>query len=738
VERDKEYIEGTIEEIIYSNELNGYAVCVVDFAGEMVTAVGTLSYIMEGEHIKAYGEWQVHPNFGRQFKVDVYEKEFPEGEDAVWKYLSSGAIKGVGPVTARRIVDRFGPDTLSVLENNCGWLAEVRGITPARAKEIGEAFAEQFGAREAMIFLNSYFSPALSVKIYRKYRHASPDIVRSNPYRLCDEVPGVGFKKADSLAQGLGFAPDSPERIEAGIKQTLKEAASKEGHCYLPAARLAERAEKLLGVGYKAIEDIAASCLASGGLSIPPAEKDGFCLESVVSAERYVSLKLISLSRNSLPFPVEGIKEQIEVSESKQGITYDKMQVEAIIGGVERGVSVVTGGPGTGKTTVIRAIIDIFESLGVKYQLAAPTGRAAKRMSEASGRDAKTIHRMLEMVYSEEDKPVFSRDENNPLSSRAFIIDETSMVDIFLMEAFLRAVKPDSTVVFIGDSDQLPPVGPGNALGDMISSDVFKVTKLERIFRQAEQSLIIVNAHRINSGKEPYLKNRGGDFFFITEYDPLNLQSLLCSLCGERLPAAYGFNPIDDIQVITPTKRGECGTRELNRLLQSKLNPQNIGKIKSKREKKIADTLFREGDKVMQVKNNYDIAWKKDGDEGSGVFNGDIGRVKAISYKTETITVDFDGRVCEYSFSEALDLELAYAVTVHKSQGSEYPAVILPILRCPPPLTNRSLLYTAVTRAKALLIAVGDPALLAQMVENNKRDERYTSLKHLLTQNNMP
>ncbi len=731
---EKGRVEGTVEEIIYTNETNGYTVCLLDAGGEAVTAVGTIPYLMEGERIKAEGFWQTHPTFGRQFRVEVFEKELPESEDAVWRYLSSGAVKGIGPVTARRIIDRFGKDTLSVIEKTPEWLSEIRGISSSRAAEIGESFAAQFGARESMIFLNGFFGPSLSIKIYKKYRSAAPDIIKSNPYRLCDEIRGIGFDKADQVAQHLGFPRDCAERVEAGIKHTLMEAAYQSGHCYLPYGELSENCLESLQIGAGDFESALSFCVQKGEIIKTKCEFGdavGYALPSVYGAESYTAEKLKILSGNSLPLPLEGLDSQIKLSENKQGITYDEKQVTAIKNAATCGLSIVTGGPGTGKTTVIKAIIDIFESLGIKYMLAAPTGRAAKRMSETSGRDAKTIHRMLEMVYSEDDNPVFSRNADNPLPAKAYIIDETSMVDVFLMEAFLRAVRNDSAVIFIGDADQLPPVGPGNALNDMITSGTFGVTRLDHIFRQAEKSLIIVNAHRINNGEEPYLKCRDGDFFFMERREPEELQNLICSLCGERLPAAYGYHPLDDIQVITPTKRGECGTKELNRVLQAALNPPD----RRKKEKKFRDIVFREGDKVMQVRNNYDLAWQKDGEEGTGVFNGDIGRIVRMDVKAETLSVDFDGRVCEYEFNLADDLELAYAVTVHKAQGSEYPAVIIPLFRCPLPLMTRNLLYTAVTRAKSLLIAVGNSAVLNRMAANDKKDVRFTSLPYLLKNN---
>ena len=725
---EPDMIEGTVEEIVFANDVNGYTVCVIDSGGEPVTVVGVIPYLSAGEHIKVTGVWQMHPTFGRQFRANAFEKELPQDEDAIFRYLSSGSVRGVGPVTARRIVDRFGSDTLEVLENHPEWLAEIRGITVARAKSIGESFCAQFGAREAMIFLGTYFGPALSIRIYKKYRSAAPDIIRSDPYRLCDDVPGVGFAKADKVAHELGFSSDCPERLRAGIKHTLMNAAYGDGHCYIPRHELIDQAARMLGAERAAVASALEECISQGSVVCTPMEGHEACASArIYTAERYTAAKLLLLKQNSLPFALEGVRDQIALSEKKQKIKYDERQISAIEAAVVSGVSVVTGGPGTGKTTVINAIIDIFESLGVKYMLAAPTGRAAKRMTDACGKEAKTIHRMLEAAYSDEGVSVFGRNEEDPLGARAFIIDETSMVDIFLMEALLRALKEDAMIVFIGDSDQLPPVGPGNALNDMIESGLFCVTRLDHIFRQAEKSLIVVNAHRINEGEMPELRRRDGDFFFMERLDSASLKALVCSLCSERLPNAYGMDSLDDIQVITPTRRGECGTVELNRALQESLNPPSH----SKREKRLHDSIFREGDKVMQIRNNYDLVWNKGREHGEGIFNGDIGRITRVDTREEYFIIDFDGRVCDYAFELADDLELAYAVTVHKSQGSEYPAVIIPLLQCPSPLMTRNLLYTAVTRAKSLLIAVGDAHVMRIMTENDKKALRFTALPYL-------
>ncbi len=722
-------VEGTVNEIIFQNDENGYTVCEVESEGELLTLVGIMPYLMAGETVKAVGEWTVHQSFGKQLRVEYFEKSLPASSESILHYLASGAIKGIGPVTAQRIVDRFGEDTFDVLENNPLWLAEIKGISKKAAESMGMAFAAQFGVRNVMMFLSKYFGVAVSVRIFKKYKSAAVDIVKSNPYRLCEEISGVGFEKADSVGRELGFAPDCPERLDAGIKYVLNTSAYQGGHCYLPYAMLIDGCRRVLGVDIFEIESAVSLCVSKGEITKTTyGEHDGYALSYMNGAENYIAEKLKVLNSAELPYRVDGVEEQIRLLEQKQGITYHEKQKKAIKNAVNFGVSIVTGGPGTGKTTVIKAILDIFDLMGISYALAAPTGRAAKRMSETSGREAKTIHRLLEMSYSDDARPVFCRNADSPLEVKAVVIDEMSMVDTLLMEALLRATKHNTVLVLIGDVDQLPPVGPGNVLCDMIASDEFPTTRLEHIFRQASESMIVVNAHRINNGSEPVFNQKDSDFFMVSSNEAKLAQQNICSLCRDRLPGTYSVDPFEEIQVITPTRRGELGTYELNKQLQECLNPRD----KHKKEKRIGSVFFREYDKVMQIKNNYDLVWLRDGEEGTGIFNGDIGRILEIRYRDECFVIDFDGRICEYDFSLAEELEHAYAITVHKSQGSEYPIVVIASLRCPAPLMTRNLLYTAVTRAKKLLVCVGNKDTVNRMTANNKRDVRFSGLIYLL------
>ncbi len=724
------YLDGVVEDIIYTNGENGYTVCTINCGGEPITLVGIMPYLGEGETIRVQGDWQVHSTFGRQFRVNYFEKKLPTTSAAILKYLASGAIKGVGPVTAERMVARFGEDTLDVIENNPRWLCDISGISPKRADSIHSSYVEQFGMRNVMMFCNEFFGPALSVRIFKTYGSAAVDIIKKSPYRLCDDVAGVGFEKADRVAASLGFAPDCPERAEAGIIHTLNVASMNGGHCYLPKETLVEAASQILGVG----EQVALAA-AERLVTLERLKKfsvdgiDAFALSELYSSEVYIAAKLHALANFKFPFVLEGLDEQITELEKRYNIEYAPEQREAISHAFTGGVTVITGGPGTGKTTVIKAILDICNILKFSCVLAAPTGRAAKRMFESSGKEAKTIHRMLEASISDNGVHHFSRDEDNPLSQKVIIIDEMSMVDTNLMAALLKAIKTGSYLILIGDPDQLPPVGPGNCLNDIISSDRFNVVKLNKIFRQAEQSLIVMNAHAINRGEMPVLNSRDNDFFFVEKRNTDEVLSLLLAFVAERLPKRYDADPLEDIQVISCTRKGSLGTKELNAVFQNALNPQSPKKA----ERKYGTVTFREGDKVMQIKNDYDLVWKRGGEEGLGVFNGDIGRIKEIDTRSESLTVDFEGRITEYDFSQLEELEHAYAVTAHKSQGSEYRIVVIPSFDAPYPLMTRNLLYTAVTRAKEMVVIVGSSRSLGVMVGNDRIPIRHTALKHLLT-----
>ncbi len=722
------YLDGVIEDIIYSNGENGYTVCVINCGGEPITLVGIMPYIGEGETIRVQGEWQVHSTFGRQFKVDYFEKKLPTTSAAILKYLASGAIKGVGPVTAERIVERFGEDTLDIIENNPRWLCDIKGISPKRADEIHNHYIEQFGMRTVMMFCNEFFGPALSVKIFKAYGSAAIDIIKTTPYRLCADIAGIGFEKADRVAMSLGFSTDCPERADAGIIHTLNVASVNGGHCYLPENELLETASRILGVHSEVVNAAVKRLVTLGRVKqFSVGDFEAYALSELYGAEVYIAAKLHSLAEFKFPYVLEGLDEQINVLEEKYGISYAPEQRDAISYALTGGVTVITGGPGTGKTTVIKAILEICNILKFSSVLAAPTGRAAKRMFESSGKEAKTIHRMLEASISENGHHHFQRDEENPISQKVVIIDEMSMVDTNLMCALLKAIKTGSYLILIGDPDQLPPVGPGNCLNDIIRSEKFNVVKLDKIFRQAEQSLIVMNAHAINRGEMPVLNSRDNDFFFVERNNADETASLLVSFVSERLPRRYEADPLEEIQVISCTRKGVLGTNELNLLFQKVLNP----KSPQKTEKKYGSVIFREGDKVMQIKNDYDLTWTRGTESGTGVFNGDIGRIKHIDTRSETLTVDFEDKITEYDFSQLDELEHAYAVTAHKSQGSEYRIVVIPSFDAPYPLMTRNLLYTAVTRAKEMVVIVGSHRSLGVMINNNRIPVRHTALKHL-------
>lgn len=724
------YLDGVVEDIVYSNGDNGYTVCTINCGGEPITLVGIMPYLGEGETIRVQGEWQVHSTFGRQFRVNYFEKKLPTTSAAMLKYLASGAIKGVGPVTAERIVAKFGEDTLDVIENNPRWLCDIHGISPKRADAIHNSYVEQFGMRNVMMFCNEFFGPALSVKIFKTYGSAAIDIIKKTPYRLCDDVAGIGFEKADRVAMSLGFASDCPERAEAGIVHTLNFAAINGGHCYLPQSELADAAAQILGVKAEVALAAAERLVSLERLKKFTLDKGcAYALTELYSAEVYIAAKLHALANFKFPYVLEGLDEQITELESRFGIVYAPEQREAICNALTSGVSVITGGPGTGKTTVIKAILEICNILKFSCVLAAPTGRAAQRMFESSGKEAKTIHRMLEASVSDNGAHRFARNEDNPINKKVIIVDEMSMVDTNLMAALLKAVQLGSYLILIGDPDQLPPVGPGNCLNDIIGSDRFNVVRLNKIFRQAEESLIVMNAHAINRGEMPVLNSRDNDFFFVEKRNTDDILSLLVAFVAERLPKRYDADPLDDIQVISCTRKGTLGTKELNAVFQSVLNPKRPDKA----ERKYGAVVFREGDKVMQIKNDYDLVWKRGTVVGTGIFNGDVGKIIEIDTRSETLTVDFDGRRTEYDFSQLEELEHVYAVTAHKSQGSEYRIVVIPSFDAPYPLMTRNLLYTAVTRAREMVVIVGSSRSLGVMVENDRIPIRHTALKQLVS-----
>ena len=737
-------IEGYVEHIIFRNEDNGYTVLNLTVDGEEITCVGFFQYINEGEMIEATGSYISHAVYGEQFKIESFESKIPEDTLAMERYLGSGAIKGVGAALAARIVRRFGEDTLRIVDEEPERLAEIKGISEKKAREIAIQAAEKSEGRKAMIFLQQYgISVSLCAKIYAHYQAGVYGVLKENPYRLAEDVQGVGFKTADEIAGRMGIVADSKYRICSGMLYVLTQAAS-EGHCYLPKGQLINRSAQLLGIDVGHIEEHISELAITRKIIQKelPGEINPITFEresiTAIYANNFYYLELNTARMlQDLDVHIEEDEKQIlkrlSNIEKAEGILLAEQQKRAVVESVKNGVLVLTGGPGTGKTTTINAIIRYFEAEGLDMFLAAPTGRAAKRMTEATGYEASTIHRLLELTGIMEDSSSnirFERNEQNPLEADVIIIDEMSMVDINLMHALLSAIPVGARIVLVGDMNQLPSVGPGSVLKDIIRSDSFCVVELDEIFRQAGESDIVVNAHRINAGKEVVIDNNSSDFFFLKRYEADIIIRVMVALIQEKLPSYVDAKPLD-IQVLTPMRKGVLGVERLNVILQQHLNsPSN-----DKREREHAGGLFREGDKVMQIKNNYQIRWEVRGqheivtDEGVGVFNGDMGIVSQINTFAESLTVEFDeGRFVEYSFKDLDELELAYAVTIHKSQGSEYPAVILPLLSGPKMLMTRNLLYTAVTRAKRCVTVVGNEYTFAEMISNEAEQKRYTTL----------
>ena len=731
-----EQIKGVIEKITYHNEENGYTVCQIscrneEYDGELITLVGIMPLISVGEMVSAEGEWSYHRTFGRQFSVSYYEKELPTDSVAILQYLSSKTVKGVGPKTAAKIVSAFGDSAFEVIEKDPERLAQISGITKAKALEISKCFNEQKDIRAVMLFCREHLGPSLAVKIHKRWGGQAIDVMKENPYVLCDEINGIGFEKADKVAKSLGLEGNSPQRVRSGIVYVLSYNANNNGHTLVPRERLIELASTLLDVDAQSCSDaIDVLEYKKRVVTKRVGGRDCVYLSEYARAESYIRDKLDMLEATAESVETQRAEELIKKTEDELGIEFDKMQRKAILHSLLGGVLLLTGGPGTGKTTVIRGIIQLFKSLGISYVLAAPTGRAAKRMSEATGQEAKTIHRMLEMVFTEENGTKFCRDSSNPIDEELIIVDEASMIDTLLMEALLRAINPGSRIIVIGDSNQLPSVGAGTVLAELLESQRYRTVKLTKIFRQAGESLIVTNAHAINSGEDPEIYSKRSDFFFIEREDENMIADTVANLCVNRLPKKYGKELFGQIQVITPSHKGAAGTASLNILLQRAINPP----MAKKREKKHRDVVFREGDRVMQIKNDYDILWQKDGEEGCGIFNGDIGTVISVLSDEECMLIDFEGRLTRYEFTMLDELEHAYAITVHKSQGSEYPYVIIPVYNCGDKLLTRNLLYTAVTRAQTMVILVGKPELIHRMVQNNRQTKRYTGLKYILSE----
>ena len=728
-------IAGAISHVIFQNEENGYTVLrLVTSDGEAVTVVGTIPCAAPGEDLVVTGRWVSHPVHGEQVEARQVERHMPTTENEILSYLASGIIKGVGPATADRMVQRFGESTLRVLEEEPELLTKIKGITPRRAKEIGESYRYQTGMRRLLEFLSLNDLPlSLALRLYRRYGGEALEAVRENPYLLVDELYGVDFAVMDEIALSMGMAGDSRRRIEASVLFELTYNLGN-GHVFLPRDKLIAAASQLIDCPPETVEVSLDDLIGRGAVRCQRVARVEACyLRRLYEAETGVTEKLGRMLACQADRPdyvrVDAILEQIEAG---QGITYAPEQRRAVELAARQGVVLLTGGPGTGKTTSVRGIVAMLDRIGCKILLMAPTGRAAKRLGELCAREAQTIHRALGMTWREETGEVtFQKNEKDPLEAEAVIVDEMSMVDLPLLHALLSAVKDDCRLVMVGDPDQLPSVGPGNVFGDLIRSGRVETVRLTEIFRQAQASAIIRSAHAVNQGQLPPLRNSAGsDFFFMRRRDPLAAVELVVELCRTRLPQNMGVDG-RDIQVLCPTRRGEWGTRALNRALQEALNPP----APDKRQKVWGELVFRVGDRVMQIRNNYDVLWvRSDGVTGAGIFNGDVGVVEDIDPAGELMTVRFDDRTATYVSDMLGELELAYAVTVHKSQGSEYRAVVLVALPAAPALMVRGVLYTGITRARELLVVVGDDAALGRMAENDRQQRRYSGLRWRLCQ----
>lgn len=724
-----ETITGVVEEITFQNAANGFTVLDFSSEDELFTAVGVMPGITAGETVSLTGNFITHPTFGRQLKVTAFTRTLPETSEQIIKYLSSGVIKGVGPKKALLIVETFGADTLNVIENTPERLSELKGISIDQAKSIGEEFKRQYAMRTVMLGLEKYgLTPNECVRIYKKIGVQAVEKVKENPYCLCSLGIGISFEKAEVIEEKLEEKPVPEYRIKEGILHVMRHNRSSRGHTCIPREKLLKPCADLLSTNEDTIDITIDSLVSTAQLKTYIIDGTEFVfLPTSYKDERKIAERM-SIVAKFPPPRMSTLAETIDNIEYENDIKYEDLQRMAIATAANKGLLILTGGPGTGKTTAIKGIIKVFEKQNLDIALAAPTGRAAKRMTELTGKEAKTIHRLLEVEWDEDDKPVFRRDVKNPLDCNALILDELSMVDISLFASLLEALPLGCRLVLVGDSDQLPPVGAGNVLHDLIKAEVLPVIELNKVFRQAMESKIVSNAHKIVKGEMPDLKNDDKDFFHMERPSPFLTADTVAELCAVRLKKAYNWDPLSDIQVICPSKKGETGTVNLNRVLQSLLNPED----NKKQEIIIAGQLFREGDKVMQTKNNYNIEWESEDDKGTGIFNGDIGILEKIDAKSGLVTINFDGRVAELPAENLADLDLSYAITVHKSQGSEFKAVIIPTMGVVPNLAYRNLLYTAVTRAKDMLITVGSSELIYQMTANDKKAKRYSALAHFL------
>ena len=736
---DELVLEGTVEDVIFHNDDNGYAV--FDFKsddGDEIICVGTVPQIRRGDMLKLTGGMVIHPTYGLQFKVEFYERVVPTTAVAIEKYLSSGIVKGIGPKTAKKIVDKFGAATFYVIEEKFDRLVEIKGITYDKALAVHNSFCSQRDIRKVMLYLQEFgVTPAFAMKVYKKYGYRTIDIIKENPYRMAEDIAGIGFKTADRIAYSMGIPTDSPNRVKSGIKYILSESLL-DGNVFMPKDSLIRQAGEILSVDEEMVDNSLRELRIEHKVFNENIDgTDAVYLMTMYYTEISAAKKLLELSFFHDDADLKKINDKIDAVEDLSGICLAKQQRTAVIEAMREGVLVITGGPGTGKTTIIHTIIQIFKSSGMEVVLAAPTGRAAKRMTETTGIEAKTIHRMLGVAYADDDngRQKFDKNETEPIEADVIIIDEVSMVDMQLFNNLLKAIEPGTRLILVGDANQLPSVAAGNVLKDIIKSEKIKVVRLTEIFRQARESAIITNAHKINSGEEPVMNGKNTDFFFVNAQYAPEVPGKIVELITKRLPKFTGVDSFSDMQVLTPMRKGDIGAAGLNKTLQKALNPPSDGK----KEYETSSCTFREGDKVMQIKNNYNISWKIENrlgkaiDDGTGIYNGDMGIIKSINKQAETITVLFDDmRQAVYEFTALDELELAYAVTIHKSQGSEYPVVIIPIHSGPPMLMSRNLLYTAVTRAKKFVIIVGLKSSVNRMVANDREVSRYSGFAYRL------
>ena len=728
-----EKLEGMVSDIVFKNEENGYTIAYLANENDEITIVGCMPTLSVGESIEVEGKWVNHKTYGSQFEVNSFMPITPSSLEGIYVYLSSGMIHGIGEKMAKRIVDKFGVDTLDIIQNTPERLTEVEGIGMKKVKQIQESYEENRELRNIIIQLSLYgITPNYCLRIYKKYKEKAIDIINKNPYRLAEDVRGIGFKIADEIASKIGIDKYSPERIMQGIIYTLNQSLAS-GHTYLPKQILIEQSVKILGVEPKFVENGIMDLAYNQKVHLE--NKDGQILVYLMMyyiCENGVCKEIIKLSQHDIKDLHINIDEEIKIVEKEDNISLAKNQIEAVKEAINNGVTIITGGPGTGKTTTINTIIKIFENNDQKVVLCAPTGRAAKRMSETSNKEAKTIHRLLEMGFgSDSEELVFFKDEEDPIDADVIILDEASMVDIILMYNLLKAVKLGTRVLLVGDSDQLPSVGAGNVLKDIIDSKVIKTVRLNEIFRQARESMIVVNAHKINNGEPLFLNVKNKDFFFLRKNTNEEILNEIVGLVSERLPNFYKFDKLKDIQVLTSMRKGDLGVNNLNIELQKYLNPPN----KYKQEEEFAKRIFRVGDKVMQIRNNYTRKWETEdkSESGEGIYNGDIGYIFHIDKDKKTVYVLFDKvKLSAYKYDELDELDHSFCTTIHKSQGSEFPVVVIPIVWAPPMLLSRNLLYTAVTRAKKLVVLVGDVRYLEQMIKNNRINDRYSNLSYKL------